>query len=186
MATSVRKAKAAFASPRAFKEAVTVPDAPIEGSAFFNKDLLPTPPEERIWNTLHFFSYYLTQTFSSSSYNLGATLISIGLHCKQFDSAVRSYLPVLIASQSSSSNRSSPSSRNANSFPRRVSCHDSGRNWLRWSEYRRDSELSRCDEVSCRVSGLRSSFGGYGRIQVVHCSESLGRRHLLCNSELLR
>ncbi|KAK6198972.1 hypothetical protein LQW54_010246 [Pestalotiopsis sp. IQ-011] len=80
MATSIRKAKAAFASPRAFKEAVTVPDAPIEGSAFFNKDLLPTPPEERIWNTLHFFSYYLTQTFSSSSYNLGATLISIGLH----------------------------------------------------------------------------------------------------------
>ncbi|KAF3026797.1 hypothetical protein E8E14_014900 [Neopestalotiopsis sp. 37M] len=79
MATPVRKVKAAFASPQAFKESVRVPDAPIEGSAYFNEDLLPTPPEKRIWNTLHFFAYYLTQTFSSSSYNLGATLISIGL-----------------------------------------------------------------------------------------------------------
>jgi nucleobase:cation symporter-1, NCS1 family len=91
MATPVRKVKAAFASPQAFKESVRVPDAPIEGSAYFNEDLLPTPPEKRIWNTLHFFAYYLTQTFSSSSYNLGATLISIGLQCKHKLSDTVSY-----------------------------------------------------------------------------------------------
>ncbi|KAK9790449.1 putative Allantoin permease [Seiridium cardinale] len=80
MATkTVEKVKTAFASPKAFKEAIKVADAPAEGSAYFNKDLLPTPPEKRSWNALHFFSYYLTQTFSSGSFNLGATLISIGL-----------------------------------------------------------------------------------------------------------
>lgn len=79
MATPTSRVKTAFSSPRAFKEAVKVADAPAEGSAYFNEDLLPTPPEKRTWNTLHFFSYYLTQTFSSGSYNLGATLISIGL-----------------------------------------------------------------------------------------------------------
>ncbi|KAK6062732.1 allantoin transport [Seiridium cupressi] len=77
--TTVEKVKTAFASPKAFKEAIKVADAPAEGSAYFNKDLLPTPPGKRSWNTLHFFSYYLTQTFSSGSFNLGATLISIGL-----------------------------------------------------------------------------------------------------------
>ncbi|KAL4930361.1 nucleobase cation symporter-1 family protein [Aspergillus undulatus] len=59
-------------------------DAPKEGAAYFNEDLLPTPPEHRTWNVLHFFTYYLTTTFSPSSYNLGATLISLGLlwwHC---------------------------------------------------------------------------------------------------------
>ncbi|KAL2829403.1 permease for cytosine/purines, uracil, thiamine, allantoin-domain-containing protein [Aspergillus cavernicola] len=59
-------------------------DAPEEGAAYFNEDLLPTPPEHRTWNVLHFFTYYLTTTFSPSSYNLGATLISLGLrwwHC---------------------------------------------------------------------------------------------------------
>lgn len=79
MVVSAQKAKSAFSSPRAFKDAIKVPDAPVNGSAYFNEDLLPTPPEQRTWNTLHFFSYYLTQTFSSGSYNLGATLISIGL-----------------------------------------------------------------------------------------------------------
>ncbi|KAI1769353.1 putative allantoin permease [Hypoxylon sp. FL1150] len=45
----------------------------------FNEDLLPSPPSHRTWTALHFFAYYLTQTFSPSSYNLGATLVSIGL-----------------------------------------------------------------------------------------------------------
>jgi nucleobase:cation symporter-1, NCS1 family len=79
MVVSAQKVKTALASPRAFKDAIKVRDAPVEGSAYFNEDLLPTPPEGRTWNALHFFSYYLTQTFSSGSYNLGATLISIGL-----------------------------------------------------------------------------------------------------------
>ncbi|KAK8057540.1 permease for cytosine/purines- uracil- thiamine- allantoin-domain-containing protein [Apiospora saccharicola] len=79
MATAVRKVKTAFSSKEEFKKALLAPDAPPEGAAYFNEDLLPTPPERRTWNALHFFSYYLTQTFSSGSYNLGATLVSTGL-----------------------------------------------------------------------------------------------------------
>lgn len=79
MVLFVQKARTAVSSPRAFREAVRVTDAPPEGAAYFNEDLLPTPPEKRTWKTVHYFSYYLTQTFSSGSYNLGATLISIGL-----------------------------------------------------------------------------------------------------------
>ena len=41
--------------------------------------ILTSRTEHRTWNALHFFSYYLTQTFSPSSYNLGATLLTIGL-----------------------------------------------------------------------------------------------------------
>ncbi len=73
---------------------------PEQGEGHFNEDLLPTPPgmsldwddlsyliltqrlghlEHRTWTALHFFSYYLTQTFSPGSYNLGATLLTIGL-----------------------------------------------------------------------------------------------------------
>ncbi|KAL3479674.1 permease for cytosine/purines, uracil, thiamine, allantoin-domain-containing protein [Aspergillus californicus] len=66
------------------KKYIQTRDAPEEGAAYFNEDLLPTPPEHRTWTMLHFFTYYLTTTFSPSSYNLGATLISLGLrwwHC---------------------------------------------------------------------------------------------------------
>ncbi|KAL4919035.1 permease for cytosine/purines, uracil, thiamine, allantoin-domain-containing protein [Aspergillus aurantiobrunneus] len=66
------------------KKYVQTRDAPEHGAAYFNEDLLPTPPEQRAWNAVHFFTYYLTTTFSPSSYNLGATLISLGLrwwHC---------------------------------------------------------------------------------------------------------
>lgn len=34
---------------------------------------------QRTWTALHFLSFYLTMTFSPSSYNLGATLVSLGL-----------------------------------------------------------------------------------------------------------
>lgn len=79
IATTTRKVRTAFSSRQAFKKAIRAPDAPDEGSAYFNEDLLPTPPNQRIWTTLHFFTFYLTQTFSASSYNLGSTLTSIGL-----------------------------------------------------------------------------------------------------------
>ncbi|KAL4805341.1 permease for cytosine/purines, uracil, thiamine, allantoin-domain-containing protein [Aspergillus unguis] len=66
------------------KRAIQTRNAPEKGAAYFNEDLLPTPPEHRTWTVVHFFTYYLTTTFSPSSYNLGATLISLGLtwwHC---------------------------------------------------------------------------------------------------------
>ena len=34
---------------------------------------------DRRWRWQHFFAFYLTMTFSPSSYNLGASLVSIGL-----------------------------------------------------------------------------------------------------------
>jgi nucleobase:cation symporter-1, NCS1 family len=79
MATRVQRVKEAFSSPQAFKKAIQTPDAPAEGTAYFNEDLLPTPPDRRNWTTLNFFAFYLTMTFSASSYNLGATLTSLGL-----------------------------------------------------------------------------------------------------------
>ncbi|KAK2001953.1 putative uracil transporter [Colletotrichum falcatum] len=75
----VQRLGRAVSSKHEFKRFIQTKEAPEEGAAYFNEDLLPTPPEHRKWTALHFFAYYLTQTFSPSSYNLGATLISIGL-----------------------------------------------------------------------------------------------------------
>ncbi|KAK1445694.1 hypothetical protein CMEL01_09937 [Colletotrichum melonis] len=69
----------ACSSRHEFKQFIQTKEHPEEGTAYFNEDLLPTPSEHRSWTALHFFTYYLTQTFSPGSYNLGATLISIGL-----------------------------------------------------------------------------------------------------------
>ncbi|KAK1673594.1 putative uracil transporter [Colletotrichum godetiae] len=71
--------KRACSSRQELKHFIQTKDHPEEGTAYFNEDLLPTPLEHRSWTALHFFTYYLTQTFSPGSYNLGATLISIGL-----------------------------------------------------------------------------------------------------------
>jgi NCS1 family nucleobase:cation symporter-1 len=76
---SMRRIKEATSSKEEFVRALETKEWPKEGKAYFNEDLLPTPPEQRTWTALHFFSYYLTQTFSPGSYNLGATLITIGL-----------------------------------------------------------------------------------------------------------
>ncbi|KAF4340516.1 allantoin transport [Fusarium beomiforme] len=76
---TVKRIKEAASSKKEFKRFLETKEWPEEGEAFFNEDLLPTPPEHRTWNALHFFAYYLTQTFSPSSYNLGASLMTIGL-----------------------------------------------------------------------------------------------------------
>ena len=79
MSHYVEKTKEALSSKEAFKDALRAKGAATEGEARYNKDLLPTPPEERQWGWYHFFAYYLTMTFSPSSYNLGASLINMGL-----------------------------------------------------------------------------------------------------------
>ncbi|OAA57385.1 Permease, cytosine/purines, uracil, thiamine, allantoin [Niveomyces insectorum RCEF 264] len=76
----VERVKQAFSSKEEFKKFVETK----EQGRFFNEDLLPSGPEHRPWRTLHFFAYYLIMTFSPTSYNLGATLVSSGLawwHC---------------------------------------------------------------------------------------------------------
>ncbi|CAK7210397.1 hypothetical protein SBRCBS47491_000770 [Sporothrix bragantina] len=70
-----QRLRKAFSSKEEFKKFIQTK----EQGTYFNEDLLPSPPSHRSWTALHFFAYYLTQTFSPSSYNLGASLISLGL-----------------------------------------------------------------------------------------------------------
>ncbi|CAK7227795.1 hypothetical protein SCUCBS95973_006662 [Sporothrix curviconia] len=72
-----QRLRKAFSSKDEFKKLVQTK----EQGTYFNEDLLPSPPAHRSWTALHFFAYYLTQTFSPSSYNLGASLVSLGLQC---------------------------------------------------------------------------------------------------------
>lgn len=78
------KSRLIFASRKDIKNVLVADGAPTEGKSRHNKDLLPTPPQDRTWKWTHYFAYYLTSTFSPSGYNLGASLISMGLlwwHC---------------------------------------------------------------------------------------------------------
>ncbi|KAL5439625.1 hypothetical protein PMIN06_009918 [Paraphaeosphaeria minitans] len=73
----LRKPRNAVGSPEVLRNDSSIVRA--DGAMRYNEDLLPSPPEDRRWRWQHYFAYYLTLTFSPSSYNLGATLISIGL-----------------------------------------------------------------------------------------------------------
>ncbi|KAF9732177.1 hypothetical protein PMIN02_011061 [Paraphaeosphaeria minitans] len=73
----LRKARNAVGSPEVLRNDSSIVRA--DGAMRYNEDLLPSPPEDRRWRWQHYFAYYLTLTFNPSSYNLGATLISIGL-----------------------------------------------------------------------------------------------------------
>ncbi|KAG9521460.1 allantoin, partial [Aureobasidium melanogenum] len=77
MSQFVQQMKAASRSPKSLKKFLRTTDS--DGPIRYNKDLLPSPPEDRKWRWQHYFAYYLTMTFSPSSYNLGASLVSIGL-----------------------------------------------------------------------------------------------------------
>ncbi|EGV61715.1 hypothetical protein PSN45_000406 [Yamadazyma tenuis] len=54
----------------------TVPKGP---HAWYNRDLLPTPTDERTWGIYHFLFFYFTTSLTPSSYTLGSTLVSNGL-----------------------------------------------------------------------------------------------------------
>ena len=53
--------------------------AQAKGHSWYNKDLLPTPREERTWSRNNFLFFYFTTSLTPSSYTLGATLVSMGL-----------------------------------------------------------------------------------------------------------
>lgn len=61
------------------KNCIKLKNAKHDGHAWYNEDLLPTPPEERTWTTKNFFFFYLTTSLTPSSYTVGATLVSMGL-----------------------------------------------------------------------------------------------------------
>ncbi|KAI4947221.1 hypothetical protein J4E86_008846 [Alternaria arbusti] len=77
MSRLLQQGKDVLSSPKTLK--VIAQDTSDQGEVRYNKDLLPSPPEDRRWRWQHYFAYYLTMTFSPSSYNLGASLVSIGL-----------------------------------------------------------------------------------------------------------
>ncbi|KAI5247928.1 hypothetical protein E4T42_05880 [Aureobasidium subglaciale] len=77
MLQSIRQMKNAGRPTRTLKQLLRTSNS--DGPIRYNKDLLPSPPEDRKWRWQHYFAYYLTMTFSPSSYNLGASLVSIGL-----------------------------------------------------------------------------------------------------------
>lgn len=58
--------------------AVTTPTKKYE--KWSNIDLKPTPPEERNWSPLYYFSFQFSIAFSPTTYNIGSTLFSIGLN----------------------------------------------------------------------------------------------------------
>ncbi|CUM67697.1 uncharacterized protein PRCAT00005400001 [Priceomyces carsonii] len=60
-------------------DALKVKGVPESGHAWYNRDLLPTPPEKRTWGVTHFFFFYFTTSLTPSSYTLGSTLVSMGL-----------------------------------------------------------------------------------------------------------
>ncbi|KAJ5550224.1 hypothetical protein N7535_001838 [Penicillium sp. DV-2018c] len=76
--TWASRVKQAFSSREAFIKAIETKEVDGE-SATYNEDLLPTEPERRSWRWVHYFTYYLTTSFSPTSYNLGASLATIGL-----------------------------------------------------------------------------------------------------------
>lgn len=72
-------------SPRKLLEAVQVDNnEPEEQKSKFgrwsNKDLDPSPPSQRIWNSWSFFCYQFSIAFSPTTYNVGASLYAIGLN----------------------------------------------------------------------------------------------------------
>ncbi|RSH82105.1 hypothetical protein EHS25_006038 [Saitozyma podzolica] len=50
-----------------------------KGMAWTNKDLAPNPPETRRWNAWSFFLFQFSISFSPTTYNAGASLVSLGL-----------------------------------------------------------------------------------------------------------
>lgn len=71
--------------PRAILEAIQVDNnEPEEQKSKFgrwsNKDLDPSPPSQRIWNSWSFFCYQFSIAFSPTTYNVGASLYAIGLN----------------------------------------------------------------------------------------------------------
>src|ERR1700712_4367163 len=51
-----------------------------KSSRWSNKDLDPTPPEQRTWSSWSFFAFQFSIAFSPTTYNVGASLYAIGLN----------------------------------------------------------------------------------------------------------
>ncbi|KAL5337503.1 permease for cytosine/purines, uracil, thiamine, allantoin-domain-containing protein [Aspergillus crustosus] len=83
--TKLTSAKAALSSPQAFLNAIrTDTNTAAESKKgqfgkWSNKDLDPSPPEQRSWTHWSFFAFQFSIAFSPTTYNVGASLFAIGL-----------------------------------------------------------------------------------------------------------
>ncbi|KAJ0419441.1 permease for cytosine/purines, uracil, thiamine, allantoin-domain-containing protein [Aspergillus carlsbadensis] len=79
-------AKQALSSPRALLDTIRIDKSgqdELESSQFgkwSNKDLDPSPPEQRTWTSWSFFAFQFSIAFSPTTYNVGASLYAIGLN----------------------------------------------------------------------------------------------------------
>jgi NCS1 family nucleobase:cation symporter-1 len=80
---------APFQSRQAFVEFITVPDhvnkdgVTIGDRRWSNKDLAPTPPEQRTWTWYNLPLYWGFTVFGPTGWNVAASLISVGLTWRQ-------------------------------------------------------------------------------------------------------
>lgn len=78
-------ARYALSSPGRFVESLRVDNNQPEHlkgkyGKWSNKDLDPTPPEQRLWTSWSFFAFQFSIAFSPTTYNVGASLYAIGLN----------------------------------------------------------------------------------------------------------
>ncbi|KAL2859021.1 permease for cytosine/purines, uracil, thiamine, allantoin-domain-containing protein [Aspergillus pseudodeflectus] len=79
-------AKHALSSPRALLDTIRIDKSgggESESGQFgkwSNKDLDPSPPEQRTWTFWSFFAFQFSIAFSPTTYNVGASLYAIGLN----------------------------------------------------------------------------------------------------------
>jgi NCS1 family nucleobase:cation symporter-1 len=79
-------AKHALSSPRALLDTIRIDKSggDVSESGQFgkwsNKDLDPSPPEQRTWTFWSFFAFQFSIAFSPTTYNVGASLYAIGLN----------------------------------------------------------------------------------------------------------
>lgn len=75
---------APFQSRAAFKEWAKASEAPdgrarIGDSRWSNKDLEPTPPEQRTWTWYNLPLYWFSNMFGTTGWNVASSLIAVGL-----------------------------------------------------------------------------------------------------------
>lgn len=65
---------------RNLKSKLQVEQTDEKESAWSNIDLQPTSPEDRNWSPWYFFAFQFSIAFSPTTFNLGASLVAIGLN----------------------------------------------------------------------------------------------------------
>ncbi|KAF6825197.1 NCS1 allantoin transporter (NCS1 nucleoside transporter) [Colletotrichum plurivorum] len=79
---------APFQSGETFKDWIKAPEAPegqtrIGDSRWSNKDLEPTPPEQRTWTWYNLPLYWFSNMFGTTGWNVASSLVAVGLTWQQ-------------------------------------------------------------------------------------------------------